>query len=80
MTETRFVWWCGAIGEARSGSGPECGTQDEPEIVEDDMGVFVVENAIIWCSVCGRLAPHDDGCRWVESKSLPFMRQEMNDG
>jgi hypothetical protein len=84
MSETRFVWWCGAAGEVKDGSGPECGTvesiQGAPAVTRDDTGVYTVENAIIWCSFCGRLAPHDEGCRWIESKSVQYMVREANDG
>jgi hypothetical protein len=73
MTEVvRYAWWCGTLGEATDGAGPVCGTVDgAPNYYEGDDGAYIVGNAIIWCSVCGRVAPQEEGCRWVESASLP---------
>jgi hypothetical protein len=57
----KYIWWCGGLGE--EGSGPEylwdfVATGENPQVIE-------YERVEALCSSCGRLAPFQNGCRWV---------------
>lgn len=65
---TEFVWWCGGLAD--EGDGPDIrgvyadfdGEEAETPCAQQEHYVF--------CRSCQRLAPDQNGCRWVTHAEL----------
>lgn len=73
-----LVWWCG--GYAGPNGKPEIriNLRDGLDAMPHDWGsgVYVLNSAHVFCTGCGRMAPEQNGCRYVEKLRLEELGEE----